>query len=98
MEYRCLAPFDLVFDRFHQALTGGGAIAGVDIDMPTPEASGTVVCVAIAIHRFAAVKAAKRFDAALKTARVGHSQRGIACERCPRQSEPPKGLASIWNL
>ena len=35
--------------RFHQTVTGCGSVAGIDIDVPTPEAFWTVVGVAVSV-------------------------------------------------
>ena len=53
-------------DRFHQALTGRGSVAGVDINMSAPEAFRTVVGVAVSVDGGTTMRASKVFNVALE--------------------------------
>jgi hypothetical protein len=54
-------------DRFHQAATGCGAVARVDIDVSAPEAFWTVVGVAISFDSGATVCTGEIFNVALES-------------------------------
>ena len=53
-------------DRFHHPAACFTPVAGVDIDVPTPQAFGTVVGVAVSFNKRAAIAAGEIFDAALE--------------------------------
>ena len=52
--------------RYHHALTGGGSVAGVDVNVSAPEAFWAVIGVAITFNSGAAVGAGEIFNVALK--------------------------------
>lgn len=52
--------------RFHQAATGRGAVAGVHINMLTPEALWAVIGVAITLDRGTTLRAGEIFNVALE--------------------------------
>ncbi len=52
--------------RFHQAVTGCGAVTGVDINMSAPEAFWAVVGVAVSVDGDTALRADEIFNMALK--------------------------------
>ena len=54
-------------DRFHQAATGCRTIAGVHIDVLTPEAFGTVIGVTISFDGGATVCTGEIFNVALES-------------------------------
>lgn len=61
--------FVLEADGAHQAFAGGSAIPRVDVDVLAPQAGGTVIGVAIALHAHAAVPAVEVLDRSLEKTR-----------------------------
>lgn len=53
--------------RFHQTVTGRGSVAGVHIDMPTPEAFWTVIGVAVPLDGGTTLRADEIFNVALES-------------------------------
>jgi hypothetical protein len=60
------ATFDLHPDRFHQTLTGGIAVTGVDVDMLAPQAVRAVIGITAAGDLLTAVFAHKIFNSTLE--------------------------------
>ena len=52
--------------RFHHALTERGSVAGVDIDVSTPEALWTVIGVAVSLDGSTTMCAGEIFDVAFE--------------------------------
>lgn len=52
--------------RLHQAATGRGSVAGVHINMPTPEAFRTVIGVAVPLDSSTTLRAGEIFNVALE--------------------------------
>ena len=53
--------------RFHQAETGRGSVAGVHVNMPTPEAFRTVIGIAVSLDRGTTLHAGEIFNVALES-------------------------------
>jgi hypothetical protein len=68
--------FVLEADRAHQTLAGRSAIARVDVHVLTPQAGGTVIGVAVALHANAAVTALEVLDRSLEKSRQDGLVRG----------------------
>ena len=80
-------------DGFHQAATGCGAIAGVNIDVLTPEAFGTVIGVAVSFDGGATVRAGEIFNVALESFVHWDAPKAIF-----RDYDPPVGQLIIIVL
>ena len=52
--------------RFHQAVTGRGSVAGIHVNMPTPQAFWTVIGVTVPSDRGTTMLAGKIFNATLE--------------------------------
>lgn len=52
--------------RFHHALTERGPVAGIDINMPAPEAFWTVIGVTVSLDSSTTLRACEIFNVALK--------------------------------
>ena len=52
--------------RFHQAATGRGSVAGVHVNVPTPEALWAVIGIAVPFDGSTTLRAGKVFNVALK--------------------------------
>lgn len=57
-------------DRLHQPATGGGAITGVNVNMPTPKAARAMIGKAIALHLGRTVGTDEIFDGTAKSWRL----------------------------
>ena len=54
-------------DRFHHAVAGCGAVAGININMSAPEAFWTVIGIAVSCDGSTAMYTDKIFNVALKS-------------------------------
>src|ERR1700723_3894876 len=85
MDDRVLVALLVEPDRRHQALAGGGAVAGIDVDVLAPQARGAVVGVARTAHLGAAALADEILDRSTKVRHPGSDRRAPAkCQSPPR--------------